>query len=166
MLYPQTDGRDTYIVATNKEAADLIDPDPNRFISNIGQLKGMNADSVAAFVHAGPEIKLYAERGATATDAKGLPIEHGIGFQLRIPYRKPELLDVRLNGNLLRQSPTDGYQSWFANGFTQVRINVPPEKARITELFVITCAYVPDVTRSYGWTPPPEVIERLKEKAK
>ena len=166
MFYPQTDGRDTYIVATTQEAAELIDPNPDRFVSNIGHLKGMGIDAVGAFVKAGPEIKLYVERGTTAAAAKSPPITHGIGFRLRIPYRKPELVDLRLNGHLLQQDPTDGYQSWFANGFTQVQISVPPEKAKTTALFVVTCAYVPDVNRSYGWKPPPDVIARLRKKAK
>jgi len=31
------------------------------------------------------------------------------------------------------------------------------------DLFVVTCAYKPDVQRRYGWSPPPEVLERLKK---
>ncbi len=166
VLYPQTDGRDTYIVATTKEAAELIDSDPDRFIANIGGVQGMQAAAVGSFVNSGPEIKLYAEQSATARAAADPPIEHGIGLRLRIPYRKPELLDVRLNGRLLRKSPTDGYQSWFANGFTQLQINVPPKKARTTTLFAVTCAYAPDVKRSYGWKPPSEVVKRLETQTK
>ena len=52
-----------------------------------------------------------------------------------------------------------------ANGFTQVQINVPPEKAAACTLFVVTCGYVPDVKRSYGWQPPPEVLKQLETTA-
>ncbi len=166
ILYTQTDGRDTYIVATTKAAVDLLDPDPDRFIANIGGVKGMDSSSVGAFINAGPEIKLVVERSSVAEAEKSLPIEHGIRFRLRIPYRKPELLDVRLNGQLLQASSTHGYESWFANGFTQVQINVPPKQTKTTELFVITCAYVPDVKRHYGWSPPREVVERLGKDAR
>jgi len=166
MLYPQTDGRDTYVVAITKEAAELLDPNPSQFVANIRGLKDMRANAIGTFVQAGPEIKLYVERSSAAATVTSPRIEHGIGLRLRIPYRKPELIDVRLNGRLLRESSTDGYQSWFANGFTQLQINVPPAQSRTTELLVVTCAYVPDVKRTYGWQPPPEVLERLEKTAK
>ena len=35
---------------------------------------------------------------------------------------------------------------------------------RNASLYVVTCAYVPEVKRSYGWTPPPEVVEKLRAK--
>ncbi len=163
MLYPQTDGRDSYIIATTEQAAEFIDPDPDQFISRIGGVKGMQAETIGAFVNVGPEIKLYAEHSKAASEVEDSPIEHGISFRLRIPYRRPDLFDVRLNGHLLPESSTDGYQSWFGNGFRQLQINVPPEKSKTTTLFMVTCAYAPDVKRSYGWKPPPEVIKRLKE---
>ncbi len=163
LLYPQTDGRDTYIVATTQEAAELLDSAPEQFVSNVSALKFVNADTIKAFVDAGPEIKLYTERGKASTDAKLRPIQCGISFRLRIPYRNPELLDVRLNGHALLKSASDGYQTWFANGFTQVQINVSPARAKTLSLFAITCAYRPDVTRSYGWSPPPEVTRRLNK---
>lgn len=162
ILYPQTDGRDTYIVATTKKTGNLFDSDPARFVSNIDKLEAVDADAVRDFVKAGPEIKLYAERSRTPTEANSKPIQRGISFRLRIPYRNPNLLDVRLNGHALQKSPIDGYESWFANGFTQVQINASPATAAKTQLFVITCAYLPDVKRSYGWSPPAEVVQRLK----
>jgi hypothetical protein len=27
----------------------------------------------------------------------------------------------------------------------------------------VTCAYVPDEKRTYGWEPPPEVVERIRQ---
>ena len=55
-----------------------------------------------------------------------------------------------------------GWQSWIANGFTQVQINIPPKAAAQTDLFAISCEYPPDVVRRIGWTPPKEVLEQLK----
>jgi|GEM_PF-4351395 len=90
------------------------------------------------------------------------PIQNGIGFRLRLPYQKPAITAVRLNGTLLDESTTDGYQAWQANGFTQVQIHVPPEKAAKQDLFLVTCEYQPEIERRIGWTPPPEVLQQLK----
>jgi hypothetical protein len=93
----------------------------------------------------------------------GARLQHGIGFRLRIPYRSPELLDVAVNGHTLAESATDGYQAWLADGYTQVQINVPPEKSRDADLFVVTCAYDGRERRNYGFTPPAAVLEKLRQ---
>ena len=41
--------------------------------------------------------------------------------------------------SLKLHEPRDG--SWFADGFTHVELNVPPQKARGAGLFFITCAF-------------------------
>jgi hypothetical protein len=84
-------------------------------------------------------------------------------LRLRLPYRKPNVVDLRLNGRLLHESATDGYQRWFGDGFTQLQVTVPPGKANAAGLLVVTCAYMPDVLRKNGWEPPAEVLERLKK---
>jgi zinc carboxypeptidase len=162
MLYPQMDGRDTYIYAATPAARKLLDPDPDAFLKNCAGLDGFDVEAVRAFVDEGPEIKLVIDApGQQPGDATAW-LGKGIGFRLRIPYRNPKLLDVRLNGHALTESPVDGYQAWYGNGFTQVQVNVPPEKAPATELFTITCAYLPDEKRTFGWTPPQAVLDRLK----
>ncbi len=163
ILYPQTDGRDTYVVALDREAVDLLDQDPAVFLDRLKDRPGMDVDSIATFVSAGPEIKLAIAPGAAGEEP--VTLEHGIGLRLRLPYQTPKLLDLRLNGNRLLPSSTDGYQSWTANGYTQVQIHVPPEKAAEMSLFVVTCAYVPEVQRQYGWEPPAEVVRRLEKNA-
>lgn len=162
MLYPQTDGRDSFIVAVTDEAAKRLDPDKGRFLENLEGRTGFDVNAIRAFFDVGPEDKLYVERGRSGPGGEAPAIEHGLALRLRLPYRNPDLVDLRLNGRPLAESPTDGYRRWLAGGYTQVEINVPPEKARSTGLFVVTCAYVPDVQRSYGWTPPREVLERTK----
>lgn len=52
---------------------------------------------------------------------------------------------------------------WQANGFTQVQINVPPDKAAKQDLYLVTCEYQPEVERRTGWTPPREVLELLNK---
>lgn len=159
ILYPQTDGRDTYVVALDSEAAGMLDSNPSVFLERIKEQPGVNAEAIKTFVEAGPEIKLAVAPGAASAERAAL--KHGLGLRLRLPYRNPKLLDIRLNGTRLQPSPTDGYQSWTANGYTQVQIQVPPEKAAEASLFIVTCAYVPEVQREYGWQPPAEVVRRL-----
>jgi len=163
MLYPQTDGRDSYVVAVTDKAAKLLDSDKKRFLDNIRSLPSFNVDAIRAFFDVGPEDKLYVERNSSASGAEVQTIQHGLGLRLRLPYRNPEMVDCRLNGQPLAESPTDGYLRWFANGYTQVQINIPPDAVKSTGLFVVTCAYVPDVKRSYGWTPPREVLDRIEQ---
>ena len=164
VLYPQTDARDTYVVALTAAAAKLLDADPGKFLANLEGRPDMNVAAIRAFVRAGPEIKFYVEPGRTAADVGAGPLRHGLALRLRIPYRQPELVDLRLNGHLLSARATDGSHTWWADGYTQVQIDVPPEKANRSDLLVVTCAYAPDVQRTYGWTPPPEVRQRIERK--
>ncbi|NUQ60963.1 MAG: hypothetical protein HUU20_00635 [Pirellulales bacterium] len=161
MLYPQTDGRESYVVALTDEAVQRLESDKSKFLENLQGRPGFNVDAIRAFFDIGPEDKLYVERGP-GSSASPHAIEHGLGMRLRIPYRNPELVEFRLNGQPLSESPTDGYQRWFADGSTQVQIHIPPEKVQSAGLFVVTCAYRPDIQRSNGWTPPREVLERVK----
>ncbi|HBL42560.1 MAG TPA: hypothetical protein DDZ90_04120, partial [Planctomycetaceae bacterium] len=57
----------------------------------------------------------------------------------------------------------DGYLAWYGDGFTHVQINVPPEKSKASDLYLITCLYHPRETRTYGWKPPQSVMERIQD---
>lgn len=161
LLYPQIAGRDLYVCAVTQAGIDSMDADPGRFISNLRRLPGVRADVIEKFVKAGPEVKLASALPRVGSIRASVPVTHGIGFRVRIAYRNPELLDIRVNGHLLTPNAVDGYQSWYADGFTQLQINIPPEKARGLDLFVVSCAYRPDVERSYGWQPPAAVLEQI-----
>ena len=160
ILYPQTDGRDTYVVAVDGEAAAILDDEPKLFLSNLGRLSYVDRKAVESFAAMGPEVLMSISKARGRGGSGGL-VQNGLGFRLRLPYRNPELLDVRLNGHLLEKSAHDGYQSWYGNGFTQLQVHVPPEKSRKTSLFIVTVGYIPDEKREYGWTPPREVLESL-----
>ncbi|MCB1229842.1 MAG: hypothetical protein KDN19_06230 [Verrucomicrobiae bacterium] len=162
ILYPQTEGRDTYFVALGKEAAVFFDGEPSALVEGLRDKTEIDAGSLEKFFDFGPEIQVAVDR-APKLDVESAPIERGIGFRLRIPYREPEIVDVRLNGHALSPSPTDGYESFSGNGYTQLQVNVPPEKAKRWKLFLVTCAYRPDVAREYGWEPPTAVRERLSK---
>lgn len=162
VLYPQTAGRDTYLVATSQKAAELLSAEIPEFLANIKDIPGIDQSALQTIIEAGPEIKFAVSKGR-ALEPEEPPIEHGISFQLRLPYHQPELVDIRLNGHLLSQSETDGFTSWQGSGFTYVQINVPPEKSKTTDLYLITCLYHPQETRTYGWKPPTQVLKQLKQ---
>ncbi len=159
---PQTDGRDTFFLATSQDAAAALSSDPAVFLASLEKREGLDADAIKSFVRSGPEIKLAVD-AARPRATPDEPIHHGIGFRLRLPYQTPKFTAIRLNGHSLSQSPTDGFQSWRANGFTQLQINVPPEKASKQDLYLVTCEYEPDEVRTIGWVPPKEVLKQLKE---
>lgn len=163
VLYPQTTGRDTYIIATSANSAELLSADIPEFLENIKSIPSVNQSAIKTIFEAGPEIKLAVSKGSSAAE-KETPIEHGVSFQLRIPYRKPDLADLRLNGHLLEESATDGYVSWYGDGFTYLQVNVPPEKSKANDLYIITALYHPREQRAYGWKPPQTVMESIKAK--
>jgi hypothetical protein len=160
VLYPQTDGRDTYFIATSERAVAALSKNTDEFLAAIAEQEGIDSAAVASFVRSGPEVMLAVDAGRSKGDSAE-PIQNGIGFRLRLPYQKPAITAVRLNGTLLDESTTDGYQAWQANGFTQVQIHVSPEKAAKQDLFLVTCEYQPEMERRIGWTPPPEVLQQL-----
>lgn len=165
-LYPQTDGRESFVVATTDRAKKIVAvADRDGLIANLREAFGAEAEPIERFLNEGPEIKLAMEQApeqllAAKSDDPG-PIEHGFGLRVRLPYRAPRGLAVQLNGATLAESGTDGYESWFADGFTQVQVNVPPAKSVLTELYFLTIAYEPDEHRTTGWMPPAEVRERF-----
>lgn len=162
-LYPQTDGRESLVVATTAAAKRAVAAeDLPGLRRDLRAFLGDRAAGIERFLDGGPEIKLAMDRARpqllAAAEAADARIGHGIGFRLRLPYRDPRRIEVELNGEVLTRSATDGFESWLADGFTQIQVNVPPPEAA-AGLFFITCAYEPDEARSTGWMPPAVVQE-------
>jgi len=128
---------------------------------NLAAFAEVNSEALGKYLNAGPERSFYS---TARPDALDRGIEHGLAMTIRISYRAPELLDVRLNGHSISESGTDGYQTWLGDGYTHLRVNIPPEKTANADLFVLSCLYTSDEKRSYGWRPPTEVLEKLKLK--
>lgn len=161
LLYPQTDGRALFVVATTPEALDLVKSDPDEFLRGLEGREHFDGNALREFVEYGPEIKFSFEKGKRPIDPTPLPDDCPIGFRIRIPYRNPEIVDIRLNGNVLPEAEWNGYESWFGNGFTQVQVNLEPEQMRKADgLFLISVGYVPGEARRIGWTPPAAVLEK------
>ena len=163
VLYPQTDGRSLFLITTMKEATDLLDNDKKGFLDRLEERPHFNTEAIREFVNAGPEIKFAFEKGKKPLDATPLPADCAMGFRVRLPYQKPELVDVRLNGNVLKKSEWNGYETWLGNGYTQVQVNLEPETiAEANGMFILSIGYIPDEKRRIGWKPPSKVMESLK----
>lgn len=163
ILYPQTDGRDTYFVTTSSDAAERLVKDLDQFLAGISKRSDVDFDSLQQFIRRGPEMQLAVSppRKTTKADYQN---KTGLGFRLRLPYRNPTIDSLQLNGHVLKQDPKNGWNSWFANGYTQVQVNLPPSETEGQDLFLITCEYTPDQVRKIGWEPPAEVTAKLRSK--
>lgn len=175
MLYPQAQGRVAFAVTNSPGMTAAFQSGHAGVIEACQSRDDINHTAIDAFLQDGPEIKWAVSPGAhpkkkpqedETKDKPGLTGmgEHGLGIRLRIPYRNPKLVDIRVNGHTIKASSTDGYQRWYANGFTHLQINIPPEKSKMSDTFLVTCGYVPDVERRTGWKPPKEVLQRLQKK--
>ncbi|MBN2455224.1 MAG: hypothetical protein JXB29_01600 [Sedimentisphaerales bacterium] len=160
MMYPEFDFQTGFACAVSKKGKDALKKDLKKTLINLKEFKTINTDYLEAFLKDWPE-GMWSVGNA---DNEDLRIENGISLRLRIAYRDPQIIDLRLNGHTLKESRTEGYKKWYADGFTQVQINVPPEKSRKQGLYIVTCAYKPQKLRSYGWKVPDEVTKRLNQK--
>ncbi|MCK5919999.1 MAG: alpha/beta hydrolase, partial [Methylococcales bacterium] len=168
-MYPQTDGRESHVCAITAEAKKAVAVhDLDELYANLEGKFGDKSENIKHFIKAGPEIKLaMGTPNAALLAAKEKDdekIENGVSFRLRLPYPKPTELEVELNGRRLQLDARDGYESWLADGFTQVQVNVPPSKEKGTGLYFITCAYKQDQIRTTGWMPPAAVQKQYATK--
>lgn len=91
-----------------------------------------------------------AMSGGTATAAQASSIEHGFSMRLRIPFPKAREIDLWMNGERVQPSERDGSTCWVSRGFTHIQINVPPEKSRSQDFYVVTCQWDPGEVRTVG----------------
>lgn len=163
MLYPQTDGRDSYIVATSAAGDALLDSDPQKFLVNLAHQPGIDAGAIATFIKHGPEMKLVIDRGKPEAKPENVAPLPGFSLLLRLPYQEPKIADLRLNGREIRLMDPNGVRTYTADGFRHIEVRVSREEAASHGIFIVTCAYIPDQARRTGWTPPKEAIEAAKK---
>lgn len=77
-------------------------------------------------------------------------IEHGLNLRLIVPYADAEVTEIRLDGHLLEESATDGYQL-RGNPGTTVEIAIPPGK--VQEFHIASCFYDSPTRRRAGFRP-------------
>lgn len=185
-LQPGADGREALFCAVTPRAAKCFDRNRDKFLENIRTFPGIDIEAFERYVLDGPEVYLSVaigdgtessvidklvrggqkapQSGLSGSTVESAMIKNGIGFRLRLPFGEIDNLEVRLNGHLLDENFDDGYKAWFADGYMQVQVNVPPDKAGAMELFLVTCSYSPRHRRPYGFEPPAEVMRRMKSR--
>ncbi|MDP6112042.1 MAG: M14 family zinc carboxypeptidase [Planctomycetota bacterium] len=159
MADPMMEGKIVYVVATSDEASKrwLSEKSLNGFADNLSECPETDDEAIRSFVAGwpggqnAPQAVLALAGGGEIEDAG--PLENGLSIRLRIPYSKCLVSDLRLNGYPLPPSESDGFVEWVARGYKYVQINVPPEKAKAQDLFVVTCEYDPQEKRErwQGW---------------
>jgi hypothetical protein len=164
-LYPQTDGRDSFVVATTAAAKKIVAvEDRESLVKNLREAMGdkprpsKNSSKVpkSSWHGAGPGATPRRDRNRAWNRSDTASVS---ACACRIGLH--EGLMCSSTASRLAESATDGYESWFADGYTQVQVHVPPAKASLTELYFLTIAYEPDEKRTSGWMPPAEVRERF-----
>jgi hypothetical protein len=160
---PQTEGMVLFVCATTGSAARrwLSDRSLPRFAERIGEHRSVDAGPIRLALKDHPDadgqFKAHlllmsgrADGSELPPEAESEPIENGLSLRLRIPYPKARISELRVNGRPARISPRDGYLTWVARGFTYVQVNIPPERSRKEDLFVVTCLYDPGEERVFG----------------
>ena len=168
-LYNYVDGRDAIVCAVGPAGLQkLLGRAPTKpvhrvrvldLIRNVRKLDGFDARAIEQFLLAGPQRTFAVDAPRALISKVGAESDwrpqHGLAIHFPIFYPDVNHLDVRLNGRTLKANPTSGYQRWYRDedGYTVVRVNVPPQVAASQDLFLITCAYRPPLQRAYGWRP-------------
>ena len=158
-LYNYTDGRDMVVCTLGAQGYEAVCPEPGPtkldtldVVRRLRRLPYIDAGAVESFVMAGPQKHLYLDAPRKPA-AGGNDVPRGLAIEFPIYYRQPDIVHLRLNGRPLPADAQDGYQVWYSawEGYTIVRVNIPPTALADGDVFVVTCAYVPDVQRTYGW---------------
>ncbi|MDR0932961.1 MAG: hypothetical protein LBM70_08095 [Victivallales bacterium] len=110
--------------------------------------------------------KIMFEKGVPDKDSAEPNLSEGIAILCTLPTAENEILEIRLNGHPVSESPVDGYECWSENGFTYIRVNIPPERITKEKLFLVTCAWNPkqDIASDYGYLPNPEIKKWIDTK--
>jgi hypothetical protein len=157
MNNPQSEGAVLYVCATSAGGRQWFgDGTIKGFTQSLADDPKVNAQAVRRFVRRLPQRaqagSLYLLGGGAPAEQER-PIENGISFRVRIPYPKAKIKDLRLNGDPIKQSETDGYIHYVAQAFTVLQINIPPARSKAEDLFAVTCEYDPGERRmlTAGW---------------
>jgi hypothetical protein len=170
LLDPVVEGRAMCVCAVSPAAARewLAGPTLKAVVAGLADHPRMNAAAIAEFAAGwpagqnAPEAQLALQSGAidqgtsplgrpgaSAAPAAAGPIENGLCLRLRLPYGKARILDLRLNGHPVPSSATDGFVEWSARACRYIQINLPPQRLRSDDLFVVTCRYDPCEKREH-----------------
>lgn len=109
---------------------------PETFLGIIQSDQRFNAPALRDFLASYPPT-MFAYRSGPIEKDEGL-LRHGLALRVCLQYADADIGEVRQNGHLLEQSPTDGYLLHHRQG-TVVQVNIPPDK--VHDLHVVTIRY-------------------------
>jgi hypothetical protein len=124
-----------------------------KLLDNISKIKYVDTAVIKNFLsYSCPRaIKFMYEKPEKPGEKSYL--NEGISLLYRISYPDPEILDLRINGKELELDANAGYQKWNEDGFTFLKINIPADRCRKENIFLLSCAFKPREKRTYGWLP-------------
>lgn len=155
MNRPWVVGRMLFVITTSIAARSkwLADTSLTGFLETAKRNGGMPVERIASIVDGfpttpgqwGPTSNLSLAGGTGNTELGR--IEHGMALRLRLPFRKARGHEVWVNNEALK-SPA--LQVWEGRGFSNVEINIPPERTSKEDVFVISMRYDPGEERVHG----------------
>lgn len=128
-----------------------------------------SADLKRFFSFAPPSVKrIMFEKGVPDKNLPEPELKEGIAITLKLPTAENDILELKCNGRDLKEDALDGYQVWSEDGFTNVRVNIPPERTVKEKLFLVTCAWNPrkNIASQYGYLPNSEIQNWIKKSLK
>ena len=134
--------------ATSREGARLVGNEGyENLIANIPGEARFNAETLKSFLEEYPPIMLA--RDFQVLDQDYQPIRNGLAMRVGLQYSDAKLKEVRPNGHLLKESPTDGYLVHHNQG-TMVQVNIPPDKIHNLHVVKNYCHYSLSFTAAPG----------------
>ena len=118
------------------------------------------------FLDAAPPrvFKVMYEKGDFAATDEVPELDSGLAMVIPLPTTENDVLYLTLNGKPLEESATDGYQKWIADGFTFIRVNIPPERTKKEKLFLLACAWNQKKAATFGYLPNEEMTKWIDSK--
>ena len=162
--YPDMDAAFLFGVATTPAAAMRVLQSGSRsgrvslgrFLLNIESAPDMDSGAIRRHIQETGCLSIRHDP-LPARSVEAEPIQHGLALRSMLPYARPTISEVRLNGKLLGESASDGYQVWHGYGGTYVQVNIPPGKTG--GLHIVSCRYDGRERRPWGFRPKPIAAE-------
>lgn len=162
MAYPLFEGRELFYCAVGEDGLKALfgDQTPGllvrkeRIIASMLQAPGVNAPALEQFLKLGPENMFWTYLPDRAEPVEA--IRHGLRLRCLLQYADAAILDVRMNGNRLKEDPNHGYTVTRHRGRTLLTVHLPSEVCRNLPLMIVSCAYNGKQPRS-NWTPPADL---------
>ncbi len=137
----------------------------DELLKNIEKVDYIDHAAIGRFLKAAPPRmqKVMFEKGDFSATEEVPELDSGLAMVIQLPTTDNDILHLALNGRPLEESATDGYQTWVADGFTYVRVNIPPERTAVEKLFLLSCAWNQKTPSTFGYLPDPEMAAWIEK---